>query len=243
MVGAAGIVGAAPVSAPPRKTAAAPGTDEVVFLLHGICKSRLDMIPIERALKRKGLHVVNWSYRSRQYPIDKLADQLADVVSSHPATRISFVTHSMGGIIVRTYLQKYAPRNVHRFVMIAPPNQGALLADKLGHSFLYRLVFGPAGQQLRRGADGACVDAGVPDCEFAIIAGGRGNASGMNPLIPGDDDGTISVESTRLPGASDFVILPYAHPFIHMMPKTVKLCVGFISEGRFPRTEITSKSR
>jgi pimeloyl-ACP methyl ester carboxylesterase len=232
-VGAVGLAGAASVIPSGGQTVG--GEDEVVFLLHGICKTKLDMVPVERALKRKGYKVVNWSYKSRRYAMEELAAQLADVVSSHPAARISFVTHSMGGIIVRAYLQTYKPRNVHRFVMIAPPNQGALLADTLAPSLIYRFVFGPAGQQLQRGYAGACTSAGVPDCEFGIIAGGRSNSVGMNPLIPGDDDGTISVESTRLPGASDFVILPYAHPYIHMMPRTAKLCVGFLQNGRFPR--------
>lgn len=206
---------------------------EVIFLLHGIGKGRTDMLAMQSMLRRSGFEVVNWRYPSTQMTLDGLADLLNQQVEHYAQFRVSFVTHSMGGIVVRTWLNKYKPHNVGRLVMIAPPNKGAYLADLLGDWLPYKLILGPAGQQLRQGENGSCTCAGTPYCEFGIIAGGTGKARGMNPLIPGDNDGTVSLESTKLQGAADFLVLPYAHPVIQMMPRTGRNVTAFLKTGKF----------
>jgi triacylglycerol lipase len=212
-----------------------PQTDAapLVFLLHGICRTGLGMFPMRRALQKRGYEVVNWTYPSRKYTMEQLADRLARLVEPYAGRTKHFVTHSMGGILVRLYLQRCPPPNLGRFVMIGPPNQGAFLADKLAPWWLYRRIFGPAGLQLRRGIAGSCADAGIPPCEFGIIAGGKGNSRGINRYIPGDNDGTVEVDGTRLDGAADFLILPHIHTWIHMMPATVRNTLHFLETGRF----------
>lgn len=206
---------------------------EVVFLLHGIGKGKMDMAVLHRSLRRQGYEVINWRYPSTRLKLEEIADLLHNDVQKYGNRRISFVTHSMGGIVVRTYLKNYRPSQMGRLVMIAPPNQGAYLADVLGNLAPYKIILGPAGQQLRQGENGGCAGAGTPDCDFGIIAGGSGKKFGMNPLVPGDNDGTISVECTKLEGANDFVVLPYAHPVIQMMPRTVRHVVSFLKTGAF----------
>jgi pimeloyl-ACP methyl ester carboxylesterase len=206
---------------------------EVVFLVHGIGKGRTDMLAMQSYLRRQGFEVVNWRYPSRSKTLEQIADLLDLDVERYPDRRVSFVTHSMGGIVVRTYLSKYHPAELGRVVMIAPPNQGAYLADLLGDFLPYKWILGPAGQQLRQGDRGKCACAGVPCCEFGIIAGGTGGKIGMNPLVPGDNDGTVSVASTKLEGATDFLVLPYAHPIIQMMPRTGKNVIAFLRTGKF----------
>jgi len=214
---------------------------ETIVLLHGIGKSRFDMIAMERYLKTHGYNVLNWAYPSTRYGLETLADQLHEKLAEDPAKTYSFVTHSMGGIVVRTYLSKYQPHNVSRFVMIAPPNQGAFLADLLCKLLPYKFWMGPAGQQLRQGQEGCCSSAGIPPCEFGIIAGGTGRKIGMNPLVPGDNDVIVSVEATRLPGAKDFTVLPYPHAVIQMMPQTCRYVNEFLRTGSFG--EVQNKKR
>lgn len=209
---------------------------QVVFLLHGICKSSYDMAFIALTLRRAGYEVVNWQYPSRKYDLEKLAGKLEEAVKPYADRQVHFVTHSMGGIVVRTYLNTYKPGNVGRMVMIAPPNQGAFLANLLGDWMVYRLVFGPAGQQLRQGAPGGCAEAGVPGCEFGVIAGGTGDSHGMNPIIPGDNDGTVAVADTRLEGMQDFLLVPYGHTYIQFMPRTVQNVMHFLETGHFYET-------
>lgn len=206
---------------------------ETVFLLHGIGKSHLDMFPLARTLHRAGYDVVNWKYPSRRHSIPELADQLARVVEAHPSPRIHFVTHSMGGIVVRHYFCRHTSPATGRLVMIAPPNRGAWLASRLAGLSLYKRVFGPAGLDLREGEEGLCEAAGIPPCEYGIIAGGRGRTPGMMPFIPGDNDGIISVDTTRLGGEKDFIVLPYLHGLIQFMPRTIRCVLRFLESGRF----------
>jgi triacylglycerol lipase len=206
---------------------------EVVFLLHGICKSRADMWAMQRYLQKRGYEVVNWGYPSRKYPVAELADMFAAEVARHPAERMHFVTHSMGGIVVRTYISRHQPGNLGRFVMIGTPNQGAEFADFLRDWRIYHGLFGPAGQELCTDANSACTCAGKPPCEFGIIAGGLNNRVGFNPFLPGDNDGIVTVDSTLLEGAADTVRLPHMHLYIQMMPGTLRAAARFLCHGNF----------
>lgn len=208
-------------------------TGEIVFLLHGIGKGRMDMAPMARYLRKNGYTVVNWHYPSTKYNLEELADKLNAEVTKFPGYRVHFVTHSMGGIVVRTCLSRHPIDNVGRIVMIAPPSQGAELAKFFGNWPVYKFLMGPAGQELKPAEMGKCASAGVPECEFGIIAGGTGNDRGINPLLPGDNDGTVTVASTRLEGSKDFVVVPYPHPVIQMMPKTTQLALAFLEHGKF----------
>lgn len=206
---------------------------EMVFLLHGIGKGKYDMAPMARYLRRHGYAVVNWDYPSTKYKLTELAEKLAEEVRRFKDYKIHFVTHSMGGIVVRTMLAQEQLPNLGRLVMIAPPSQGAELAQFFGGWPVYRFLLGPAGQELKPGDLGKCEAAGVPCCEFGIIAGGTGRTRGINPLLPGDNDGTVTVESTKLDGCTDFAIVPYPHPVIQMMPRTAELTYQFLENGRF----------
>jgi triacylglycerol lipase len=215
--------------------------DHVVFLLHGIAKAAYDMTALDRALRKRGYRTVNWKYPSRKHPVEELSDMLAERVAREAPARADFVTHSMGGIVVRAYLDRHRPKNLGRIVMIGPPSQGAWLAGRIGHWKLFRSLYGPAGQQLRPGDNGVCASLGVPPCEFGIIAGGfrsggRASRVGMNPILPGNNDGTVSVHETHLDGAADFLLLPYAHGFIQLMPRTVRNTIAFLETGRFLET-------
>ncbi|MEZ5950005.1 MAG: hypothetical protein R3C12_12485 [Planctomycetaceae bacterium] len=69
---------------------------------------------------------------------------------------------------------------------------------------------------------------------FGIIAGGRGGHTwGFNPLLPGDDDGTVTVASTRLDGASDFLLVPTLHMGLMRYPVAMQAIVNFLDKGRF----------
>lgn len=209
--------------------------NEMVFLLHGIGKGKFDMAALSRRLRSEGYAVVNWGYPSTKYCISDLADKLAEQVARFPNYKIHFVTHSMGGIVVRTYFSRHKNEleNPGRLVMIAPPSQGAELAQFFGNWSIYQYMMGPAGQDLRPGDGGKCVEAGIPPVDFGIIAGGTGTKIGINPLLPGDNDGTVTVESTKLEGAQDFAMVPYPHPVIQMMPKTADFVVKFLENGSF----------
>jgi triacylglycerol lipase len=219
---------AATASAPDAAT-----SPTIVFLVHGVTRGRLDMMTMEYGLKAKGFRTFNWGYNSVRRTIPEIADDMAEAMKPYSGYRVHIVCHSMGCIVSRMYLTRHKPVNIGRMVMIAPPNRGATLADMFSSTTAYRLFFGPAGEQLRSGAAGLCESAGTPGCEFGIIAGGRGNSKGFLSIIPGDDDTIVEVESTRLEGARDFIIVPYIHAKIQSMPRTIRETAHFLRNGRF----------
>ncbi len=188
---------------------------KAVVLVHGIIRSSKSFGPMAQALRDAGYQVFAFDYPSTHVEIEASATYLNRALSSlEGIEEINFVVHSMGGLVVRASLAERDDPRFHRMVMLGVPNQGARLANLVKENVLYRVVYGPAGQQLAEDPAGFVARLPTPSFEFAIIAGGRGTLDGYNPLIPGDDDGTISVACTRLPGAADFATFPALHSFL-----------------------------
>ena len=122
---------------------------------------------------------------------------------------------------------------IKRFVMLAPPNHGSLLAVALGDNKVYRVVTGQTGQQLGRDWQQVEGKLATPTCEFGILAGGRGDKHGYNLLLPGDNDGIVSVDTTRLAGARDFLVLPVQHSLIMFNAKAQEYTLRFLQKGYF----------
>ena len=176
-----------------------PMTGTVVVLIHGLGRSSKAFESLSQQLKRSGLQVIPFDYPSTRIKIDRSTEFLQSVLKSMPQVeRVHFVVHSLGGLVIRRYAQKNGVDRMGRVVMLGVPNSGAKMADILRSNPLFKAVLGPAGQELISSAQGLAAQLSTPKFEFAVISGGRGNASGFNPLIPGDDDGTVSVKSTRL---------------------------------------------
>ena len=212
-----------------------PMKGKAVVLIHGILRTRFSMSRFRKPLEEAGYNVFIWSYPSTRVTIQQAADLLARALSSlEGMEQVNFIVHSMGGLVLRACLAKHKKHPpLGRVVMLGVPNLGAHLADRLRGLWLFRLLFGPAGQQLVTDPDGLIAQLPPPPCEFAIIAGARGKESGYNPLIPGDDDGTVAVASTRLPGAADFMTVRTLHSFLAMSSEVVEASVRFIQTGSF----------
>ncbi len=213
-----------------------PMAGTVVVLVHGLVRSSKSFRALSRQLQQAGLQVIPFDYPSTRIKIDESAEFLHSTLMSMPQVdRVHFVVHSMGGLVVRRYGEKYGAESIGRVVMLGVPNSGARMADILRGNPLFKAVLGPAGQELMSDADGLAARLSTPKFEFAVIAGGRGNAQGFNPLIPGDDDGTVSVRSTRLPGARDFAVVPKIHSFLMNDSRVMQMTIEFLNTGRLRR--------
>ena len=211
-----------------------PGT-HLVLLVHGILRSTGTFSALEKALTDAGYDAVAISYPSSRGTIEEHAEGLARLLERQEGTEtVSFVTHSMGGLVVRYLLDGEGAWKrrieVRRIVLIAPPNRGSAIAHLIEDVPAYRLIFGEVGQQLTPAEVSR-----VPGLEhpFAIIAGGKGDGSGFNPLLPGDDDGTVGLAETRLEGAADFLVVPEIHALISNHQETVRATINFLKHGRF----------
>jgi pimeloyl-ACP methyl ester carboxylesterase len=230
-----------------------PMKGKAAVVLHGLGRSRTSMESLCEYLHEKGEYeVFNIEYPSTQSDMAEHARALRHIVNNlHGIEEINFVGHSMGNIVVRHYLgdlarqdptklspnaaaaDRRAKGRFGRFVMLAPPNQGALLADTFADNLLFKEITGDAGQQLGRDWPELEKRLATPGFEFGIIAGGKGNDKGYNPILVGDNDGVISVETAKLVGAHDFVRLPLLHSFIMRDAKVHEYVLSFLQHGYF----------
>lgn len=212
-------------------------TDTVV-LLHGLWQTNKSMQKLEHNLLRRGFHVVNIDYSSRKYVIEELAAQVGEKISeccSSTEGKIHFITHSMGGIILRSYLKDNKIHQLGRVVMLSPPNQGCELVDKLGGNFIFNGIFGPSGKQLGTEASSVPNSLGPADFELGIITGNKSDNFLLSLLIPGKDDGRVSVKRSKIEGMDDFLVVPYGHIFIMKKPDVMEQAVYFLDNGHFKR--------
>lgn len=210
-----------------------PMSGEAVILLHGIVRSSKAMHRIQSRLESDGYLVVPFDYPSTRVDLKNCSAFLNGVIKSLDGVeKISFVAHSMGGLVVRSWLKEHSDDRVRTLVMMGTPNQGAELADMLRNNHLFRLILGPAGQQLVSDPAGAA-SLPVPKFPFAVIAGAKGTPGGYNPLIPGDDDSIVSVKSAFLPGAVDSLEVPSLHSFLPFNESVVDAVALFLKDGVF----------
>jgi hypothetical protein len=210
---------------------------EEVILLHGLCRTSRSMVKMERALAEAGYKVRNLDYPSRTASIQKLADDaIGKAVGDcqrDGATKIDFVTHSLGGILVRSYLAHHSISSLGRVVMLAPPNQGSEVVDKLGWLFLFKWINGPAGNELGTDENSMPNKLGPANFPVGIIAGDRSINWINSLLIPGSDDGKVSVERTKLAGMTDHIVIHATHPLIMCNREAVRQTVQFLRTGNF----------
>lgn len=211
-----------------------PMKGEAVVLLHGIFRSSKAMLRVQTRLENEGYLVVPFDYPSTRVDISASARMLGEVVNSlEGVEKISFVTHSMGGLVVRSWLEQGGDPRARCLVMMGTPNKGAEVADRLKNWNLYRLILGPAGQQLVAHQAGVIAKLPVPKIPFAVIAGGKDTADGYNPLIPGDDDGLVAVASALLEGAEDSMTVPVLHSFLPFNAEVIDAVSSYLKTGSF----------
>ena len=205
-------------------------------LLHGITRSSTSLRALQGAIEREGYAALNLDYRSRHLPLADLAEAIHPAVSRFAETTpgaLHVVGHSMGGLLARVYLTRHRPARLGRVVMLGTPNGGSQIADLLRHWASYRFVCGPAGQQLLTAQSPELLAAlGTVDYELGVIAGNRP----MNPLaavwlLPGPNDGKVSVESTRLAGMADHLVIPTSHTRLASHPQAMAATLRFLRGG------------
>jgi hypothetical protein len=204
------------------------------------------MTKLERRLSAEGYRLLNFDYPSRSKTIEETANAILpkgiESCRKSGAKKIHFVTHSIGGIIVRYYLKHHEMPDLGRVVMLSPPNGGSEVVDKLGQTFIFKWINGPAAQQLGTSENSLPRRLGSVDYDLGIITGDRSINLILSLIIPGVDDGKVSVESAKVKGMKDFVVIHAAHPFIMKNRHAIEQTISFLKFGSFQKQISTEPS-
>lgn len=208
-----------------------------VILLHGLSRSNSSMAKMESALTEAGFVVENVDYPSRAASVEQLSEAVIGRVQESPklkaCAKIHFVTHSLGGILVRSYFKRHDFARLGRVVMLGPPNQGSEVVDTLGSWLVFRKVNGPAGGELGTGPDSTPNRLGPVEFELGVIAGDR-SINWINSLmIEGRDDGKVSVERTKVTGMKEHLVVHATHPYLMKNKAVIENTIQFLKTGSF----------
>ncbi len=210
---------------------------DCVVVLHGLARTSSSMEKMNSFLENAGYATANIDYPSRDFPIETLAEKIIpEAIKSctdQTGGKVHFVTHSLGGILVRYYFKENKIDNIGRVVMLSPPNHGSEIVDNLAGWPGFKFINGPAGMQLGTGQQSLLLQLGAPEFKLGIITGNFSFNPFYSYLIAGEDDGKVSIESAKLEGMKDFLVVPHSHSFIMNSDVVIEKTLNFFKKGKF----------
>lgn len=212
--------------------------DKCVILLHGLGRTSWSMMKLEHAFRSQGYSVWNESYVSKKQTVEessKVIEHALQFCRAEGKTQIYFVTHSLGGILVRYFFQDKDMPEVKGVVMLAPPNHGSEVSETYGEKFWLEWSVGVAGKQLGTGPESLPNTLKPISLPVGVIAGTVSSDPWFNHLFSGPHDGKVSVESAKLDEMKDFLTVESGHTFIMNSDLVLQQIFHFFETHTFQR--------
>lgn len=224
------------------KETIASNSDECVVLVHGLWRSGFAMRSIASDLEDYGFHTVRIDYPSTKMEIPQLAEEFVPdgvkLCQQTGAEKIHLVTHSMGGILARQYLQNHKLPQGSRVVMLSPPNQGSDLSKKFHDSSWYQWLVGPAGASLTQDDSGIINQLLEIDEPVGVIAAYRSWSLWPESWLSSPNDGTVSVKSMMLKEMDDLILVNSGHATMRYEEEIHHQIRHFIKTGAFDHNTV-----
>jgi uncharacterized alpha/beta hydrolase family protein len=208
-----------------------------VYLVHGFGGIGIEMKEIQKAIEKEGYKSEIFIYQSMVNDVDSVANRLFEKIQEAHYDTVSFVTHSMGALVVRSMYEHLDSSVrfpfIHRIVMIAPPNNGSPVADFFAHFAFVKDIMGPNVNNLTTNPLTGAGKYPIPTCEVGLIAGSYGSKRGFNIFVEGDNDGVLRPEQTKLGIEKDVVFVKSSHVGLLFNKKVIRYVIRFLNDGTF----------
>jgi pimeloyl-ACP methyl ester carboxylesterase len=208
--------------------------DELVILLHGLGRGKSIMTPLKERLEKEGFATAVADYKSIGKTPEEIIADVSQQITSFRADSfktIHFVGHSLGGLLIRAYLDSIKVPNLGRVVLIGSPSKGTPIVDYFRDSWILKLA-GPAASALGTDDKSFPRTLNAPYYPVGIIAG-ISSTFNNDGFIPGDDDGIVPVESTKIEGMTDFISVNVSHSSMPKNEAVGKQVIEFLRNGKF----------
>ena len=203
---------------------------EAVMLLHGLWLNRLAMQFLASKLQGAGFSAHTFGYPSMDEGLSENAAGLAKAIAALPEGRIHLVGHSLGGLVILRYLQDATDGRLGRAVLLGSPVAGSQAGARVAAHELGRPLLG------RSAAIWETPPTWTLRSEVGMIAGS--DQFGLAHLfvsLPGDNDGVVTIEETRMPGLADHIVLPVSHSGMLFSSDVAAQIASFLRDGKFAR--------
>ena len=212
-----------------------------VYLIHGFGGLGIELKELQKAISKEGYNNEIYSYPSLVLDVDSVGNTLFDKIQRENFDTISFVTHSMGALVVRSIYEHLDSLTsfpfIHRIVMIAPPNNGSPVADFVAQFSFVKHIIGPNINNITTNPLTGAGKYPIPTCEVGLIAGSYGKKKGFNIFVKGDNDGVLLPEQTKMGIEKDIAFIKSWHVGLLYNKTVKKYVISFLKQGVFKTEE------
>jgi pimeloyl-ACP methyl ester carboxylesterase len=203
-----------------------------VVYVHGLWMPGEESLILRHRLAHEfSLELHPFRYSATSTPVGEIAEGLNAFVQELRSPVVHFVGHSLGGLVIYRFLERFPAQPEGRAVFLGTPCVGSRAAERAAR-------FAPIAHLMGRSVAEELLQPHERrwghERPLGIIAGTQ--PMGFGQLIADfheDHDGTIAVSETRLPGAADILVLPVSHLGLLVSARVAHETGLFLTTGRF----------